>query len=244
MERKEFLKTLGISSVAFPLFVSCSEDEEVAPLNNGNSGTTSEDTAADCMRTASETAGPFPTKDPGSLRRVDIRSDRTGVDLDIEITVLNQSSGCLPLEGAFVDIWHCDKDGYYSEYGGTGMQSANFTSLHFLRGRQVTDSNGKVAFTSIFPGWYNGRATHIHVHIYDSNGNSLLVSQIAFPEGTDSAVNQVNAASDLGYTKGMNGYTYNANDNVFSDGVATELSNISGSISAGYSLTHSMVVNT
>lgn len=241
MERKEFLKKLGIGTMVFPLILSCSKDDDVVPIvdDEVDEGTTN----TDCVSTAAETQGPFPTKDPNALKRVDIVGDRTGVALDIEITILNKNASCAPLEGAIVDIWHCDKDGYYSEYGGTQMQSVNYTSNHFLRGRQVADANGKVAFTSIFPGWYQGRATHIHVHIYDSSGNSLLVTQIAFPEGSNSAVVQVNAASQYGYAKGMSGYTYNANDNVFSDGVSTEMSNISGSISTGFSLRHNIVVS-
>ncbi|HWA32883.1 MAG TPA: hypothetical protein VG737_02080, partial [Cyclobacteriaceae bacterium] len=106
-----------------------------------------------------------------------------------------------------------------------------------------TDANGQVGFKTIFPGWYSGRATHIHVHIYDSSGKSLLVTQIAFPEGTNSAVSLVNASTANGYTKGMNGYTTNANDNVFSDGVANELATLTGSVSAGFALTHTIVVN-
>ncbi len=116
------------------------------------------------------------------------------------------------------------------------MQAVDYTSQDFLRGRQTTDSSGKVSFTSIFPGWYMGRATHIHVHIYDANGNTLLISQIAFPEGTGSAVDLVNASTANGYTKGMTGYTYNNADNVFSDGTATEMSTILGSVNAGYVL--------
>ncbi|UII31056.1 intradiol ring-cleavage dioxygenase [Fulvivirga ulvae] len=242
MERKEFLKTLSLGSMALPLLIRCNGDDDGVTPTSTTDDVTSEDTAADCIETASETAGPFPSKDPASLQRLDIRGDRTGILMDIEITVLDQSNSCIPLEGAIVDIWHCDKDGYYSEYGGTGMQSADFTSQHFLRGRQIADANGKVAFTSIFPGWYTGRSTHIHVHVYDADGNSLLVTQIAFPEGSSSAVNQVNAASDAGYTKGMSGYTTNSTDNVFSDGVSTELANISGDVSSGFYLTHSIVV--
>lgn len=200
-------------------------------------------TAATCTSTNAETEGPFPTKDPSSLVRQNIVADRTGVPLTITITIQNKSNNCNPLEGALVDIWHCDKDGYYSEYGGTSMQSVNFTAVHFLRGRQVTDSNGQVGFVSIFPGWYQSRATHIHVHIYKANGTSLLVTQIAFPEGSNSAVVQVNAASAKGYTKGMSGYTYNSSDNVFGDGVTTEMSSISGSVDDGYALTHTIVVS-
>ena len=237
MEKREFLKRLSLSTIAFPLLMGCqSSDEDPVTAGSDTGSTNSENTASSCTSTNSETAGPYPTKSPGSLVREDIRADRTGVLLDVEITVLNKNQSCIPLENALVDIWHCDKDGNYSEYGG-------FTTVSFLRGRQSTDSNGKVAFTTIFPGWYNGRSTHIHVHIYSSAGRSLLVTQIAFPEGSNSAVNQVNASTANGYNKGMSGYTYNATDNVFSDGVATELANISGSVTSGFNLTHSIVVS-
>jgi protocatechuate 3,4-dioxygenase beta subunit len=232
MERKEFIKRLGFSSLMVPLIAStatnCKED------NDSSIG--------ECVTTNTETEGPFPTKSPSTLQQVDIRSDRTGVAFSIEITVQDKNNNCSPLAGALVDIWHCDKDGYYSEYGGTTMQTVDYTAVHFLRGRQVTDSEGKVSFTSIFPGWYQSRATHIHVHIYNASGNSLLVTQIAFPEGTNSAVQLVNAATAYGYTKGMTGYTYNDNDNVFGDGVDTELSTVSGSVSEGYNLTHTINV--
>lgn len=231
MQRGEFLKKLGMGSVALPLIVSCSKDSDPA----ANTGT--------CTTTNSETAGPFPTINPSTLQMVDIRSDRTGVAFSIEITIQNKNNNCTALQGAIVDIWHCDKDGYYSEYGGTGMQTVDFTAVHFLRGRQVTDSDGKVRFTSIFPGWYTSRATHIHVHIYNASGTSLLVTQIAFPEGSNSAVNLVNAATSYGYTKGMTGYTNNAADNVFSDSVANELATVTGSVTDGYALTHTIVVS-
>lgn len=248
MERKEFLKKLGMGSLVIPLMASCKKDD-VTPTTSSSTTTTtttsssSTSSSTSCTATSSETEGPFPTKSPSSLVMTDIRSDRTGVAFTMEITILNKNNSCAPLSGAIVDIWHCDKDGYYSEYGGTSMQTVDFTAVHFLRGRQVTDANGKVGFTSIFPGWYQSRATHIHVHIYNSAGTSLLVTQIAFPEGTDSAVALVNASTANGYTKGMSGYTYNASDNVFSDSVANELSTVTGSIASGYQLTHSIVVS-
>lgn len=242
MEKREFLKKLSLSTFAFPLIMRCTEKEDPAAGDTTNSPDSS-DTAASCTQTNSETAGPFPTKNPASLQRVSIIGDRTGIPLDVEITILDKNQGCLPLTGALVDIWHCDKDGYYSEYGGTGMQQQDFTNVSFLRGRQTTDANGKVAFETIFPGWYSGRATHIHVHVYSSAGRSLLVTQIAFPEGSQSATVLVNSSTENGYTKGMNGYTYNSRDNVFSDGVATELANLSGTVSNGFNLTHSIVVS-
>ena len=71
---------------------------------------------------------------------------------------------------------------------------------------------------------------------------SLLVTQIAFPEGSSSAVVLVNASTANGYSKGMSGYTYNASDNVFSDGVTNEMSTITGSIAAGFVLEHTINV--
>jgi protocatechuate 3,4-dioxygenase beta subunit len=229
--RKNFLKKFLIGAASVPIILEACKKDSVT------TGTSSGTGSGTCTVSATETAGPFPTITPSSLVRSDIRLDRTGVPLTINITVKNTNNSCSVLSGAIVDIWHCDKDGYYSEYGGTGMQSVNFTTVHFLRGRQTTDANGLVTFTSIFPGWYSGRATHIHVHIYNAAGTSLLITQIAFPEGSNSAVATVNASTANGYTKGMTGYTYNAADGVFSDDTAgAEIAAITGSVSAGYVL--------
>ncbi|MGI4873916.1 MAG: T9SS type A sorting domain-containing protein [Janthinobacterium lividum] len=189
-----------------------------------------------CTVASTETAGPFPTINPANFVRSSITGTRTGVPFTINITVKNVQNNCAAVSGLLVDIWHCDKDGNYSQYGGTTMQTTNYTAQDFLRGRQTTDSSGMVSFTSIFPGWYQSRATHIHVHVYTASGTSLLISQIAFPESATSAVVTVNAATASGYTKGMTGYTYNASDNVFSDGTATEMSTVTGSVAAGYVL--------
>src|ERR1041385_4089205 len=186
MERKEFLKKLGFSMMVAPLIGACSSDDDPTTDNSATTDTTTTDSSTNnggaCTTTPTETAGPFPTKTPSTLAMTDIRSDRTGVTMTVAITIKNKNSSCAALQNAVVDIWHCDKDGNYSEYGGSGMQSTNYTSVHFLRGRQTTDSAGLVTFTSIFPGWYSGRATHIHVHIYNASGTSLLVTQISFPE--------------------------------------------------------------
>lgn len=233
MERKDFIrKSFGVLGAAI-----------VVPSLLKASTTENEESTTTCTVTSSETAGPFPTITPNSLIRTNIVGDRTGIPFDITISIVNINANCSALQGAIVDIWHCDKDGYYSQYGGTSMQTVNYTNNTFLRGRQTTNANGQVAFTSIFPGWYTSRATHIHVHIYDSSGNTLLVTQIAFPEGTNSAVVQANSATSYGYTKGMTGYTYNASDNVFSDSVASEMSTITGSVSAGFDLTHTIYVS-
>ncbi|GAB3717756.1 dioxygenase family protein [Spirosoma lituiforme] len=249
MERKEFLKRgfgslLGIAAIA-PLTGSCSSStvDPVSTTTGGTStstGSSNGSSASNCSVTPSETEGPFPTKVPANLVMKDIRSDRTGVALTINITIKNSNSSCAALAGALVDIWHCDKDGYYSEYGGSGMQSVNYTSVDFLRGRQTTDANGLVSFTSIFPGWYSGRAPHIHVHVYNASGKSLLVTQIAFPYDVTNLV--YTTGQSYGYTKGSQDTT-NERDNVFSDGFTTELATLSGGLSAGYTLTHTIVVS-
>lgn len=233
MERKDFLRNsfgfLGLA-VAAPSLLRAKETN--AELTE----------TLVCSVTNSETAGPFPTITPASYVRTNMIGDRTGVAFTVNINIMNINANCAALQGAIVDIWHCDKDGNYSQYGGTSMQQTNYTTYNFLRGRQTTNSSGLVSFTSIFPGWYTSRATHIHVHIYNSAGTSLLVTQIAFPEGTNSAVALVNASTANGYTKGMTGYTYNASDNVFSDGVGNEMSTVTGSVAAGYVLNHTIYV--
>lgn len=231
MERKDFLKNsigfLGLA-VAVPSLLKAKD--------------ISTENALTCSVTNGETAGPFPTITPASLVRTNMIGDRTGIPFTINININNTNANCAALQGAIVDIWHCDKDGYYSQYGGTAMQTVNYTTNTFLRGRQTTDTNGLASFTSIFPGWYSGRSTHIHVHIYNAAGTSLLVTQIAFPEGAGSAVVLANASTANGYTKGMTGYTYNASDNVFSDGVTNEMSTVTGSVAAGFVLNHTIYV--
>lgn len=226
---------------SLPLFISCKKQEDVTPGSDTTTetGSTNGDSASNCSVTNSETAGPFPTKDPASLSVADIRSDRQGVPMTAKITIKNKNADCAALKDVIVDIWHCDADGNYSEYGGTGMQAVNYTSVHFLRGRQVTDATGTTTFVSIFPGWYGGRAPHIHVHIYNASGKSLLVTQIAFPKST---CDTVYTTATSYYKKGLQDTT-NESDNVFGDGYANELATISGNTTDGYTLTHTIVVS-
>jgi protocatechuate 3,4-dioxygenase beta subunit len=237
MERKHFLRNglaaLGVVAIA-PLAMACKKNTDTTSGSGSGSGTGT----GSCTPAPTETEGPFPTHTPSSYVRTDIRDDRTGVPMTVSITVQNTNASCAALAGAIVDIWHCDKDGYYSEYGGSGMQSVDYTAVHFLRGRQTTNASGVVNFTTIFPGWYSGRTTHIHVHVYNAGGTSLKITQIAFPEGASSPTVLVNTTAS-GYTKGMTGYTYNASDNIFSDDTAgVEIATVTGSVSGGYALTH------
>ncbi|KAA5532935.1 dioxygenase family protein [Paenimyroides baculatum] len=239
MERKDFLKnSLGFLGMALilPKLTGCNgSDDTTVIVDDGGGSNTGGNT--ECKSWPTETEGPFPTKNPSSYQIINIKGDRTGVACEIKIKIEDVNNDCAAAEGIFIDIWHCDKDGNYSQYGATNMQQADYRDYNFLRGRQTTASNGYVTFQSIFPGWYQGRATHIHVHVYKANGTSLKVTQIAFPEGSNSAVITVNAATDYGYTKGMSSYTYNTKDNVFSDDTTgQQIATVTGSVANGYTV--------
>ena len=240
MDRKEFLKkSIGMLSIV-PIIISCSEDD----LNSDGSsqtetGSTNGSSTQNCTVTNSETIGPFPNKDASSLVMANIKGDRSGVAMSMEISIKNVNTGCTALQNVLVDVWHCDAQGNYSQYGGTQMQSTNYSNVNWLRGRQTTNSEGIVGFSTVFPGWYGGRAPHVHVHVYTAAGRSLLVTQIAFPKTICDNVYTI--ATDY-KSKGLQDTT-NERDNVFGDGFANEMATISGSITEGYALKHTIVVN-
>lgn len=235
MDRKKFIRNgiLGIASLATAskLLESCSKSD-----NDETDSSSSGD--GSCTLSPSETKGPFPIKTPSQLVLENIKSDRVGIALLINLKIENKKNNCEPLSGALVDVWHCDKDGNYSEYGGTQMQQTDYTSVHFLRGRQTSDTSGNVSFISIYPGWYQGRAPHVHVEVLSSSGTSLLVTQIAFPETISSQV-----YSSTNYAAHGQADTANATDNVFSDSLADELATISGNLTDGFTLTKTITVN-
>lgn len=240
MERKMFLQN-GLAALGLGLVVplACKKDAKSTSTATSTSSTSS---TGVCTATNDETAGPYPTKTPSSYVRSNIVDGQAGVPLTINITICNTNNSCNVLANAIVDIWHCTAVGYYSEYTDTpggGYSTVDYTSSHFLRGRQTTDSSGLVSFTSIFPGWYSSRAPHIHVHVYNNSGTSLLVTQIAFP--TDICNTVYTTASD--YKAHGTQDTANTADSVFSDSLDTELSTVTGSVANGYTLTHTIYVS-
>jgi len=113
---------------------------------------------------------------------------RPGLPLNIQITVVAPAAGgCAPLVGAQVDVWHCDAGGAYSEVQALGTSGENF-----LRGYQTTDASGVARFVTIYPGWYPGRAVHVHVKVrlFDASGNvtTEATTQLFFD---DSVTDQV-----------------------------------------------------
>ena len=148
-----------------------------ASTTAGTDSTTAVTDAASCEPIPEETAGPFPgdgSNGPDVLAEADVvRSDiRTsigsasgaadGVPLTIELTITDTATGCTPLADAAVYLWHCDREGSYSMYS-DGAEDENY-----LRGVQVTDADGRLSFTSIFPACYSGRWPHAHFEVYAS----------------------------------------------------------------------------
>ncbi len=182
-----------------------------------------------CAVSPSETAGPFPSLH--QLFRSDIREGRTGVSLLLGLSVVNVNAACSPVANANVEIWQCDAEGHYSEYSAGGYDGRAQT---FLRGIQTTDAAGRVTFTTVYPGWYQGRATHIHIEV-KVGGRSVKVTQIAFPESLSAQVH----ASGVYASRGMNP-TSNLRDMVFADSLSSELAVLTGDPAAGYQGTYTV----
>lgn len=141
-----------------------------------------------CVMVPELTEGPYYVD--GVMERSDIRTDpnggeaRPGVPLALTFAVARVAGdACTAFEGAVVDVWHCDALGEYSGVSGPGQSDQG--GSRWLRGYQVTDANGLATFTTVYPGWYSGRAVHIHFKVRTnpaSNSGSELTSQLFFPD--------------------------------------------------------------
>jgi len=136
-----------------------------------------------CVVVPELTEGPYYLD--SNLERVDIRAE-TATGTPVEGATLQlgwqvsqvDGDACVPLEGVIVDVWHCDALGEYSGVAGSDSQD-------FLRGFQRTDANGAASFTTIYPGWYSGRAVHIHFKIRtdpDAEAGFEFTSQLFFDD--------------------------------------------------------------
>uniref|UniRef100_UPI0015762A56 dioxygenase family protein n=1 Tax=Sphingomonas bacterium TaxID=1895847 RepID=UPI0015762A56 len=213
--------------------------------------------SAACIADPTETAGPYPADGTNSasgstsnvltatgIVRSDIRASfistttvATGVQVKITLTLVNVNAACAPLAGYAVYLWHCDRQGHYSLY--------TAASESYLRGVQVTDANGQVTFTTIFPAAYDGRWPHMHFEVFSSLANalggkySILTSQLAMP----SAVCATVFADTTTYPTAASIFksTSLSSDNVFGDNTAAQLAQqtptFTGSAAAGYTAT-------
>lgn len=178
---------------------------------SGGAATSAASTAVpSCIVVPELTEGPYFVEE--NLNRSDIRSDpstgtiKPGVQLNLSLNVSRVSANaCQVLPNAKVDVWHCDAKGAYSDV--SANEGGSTVGQKFLRGYQDTDANGQAKFVTIYPGWYTGRAVHIHFKIRVNN--TEFTSQLFFDDTlSDSILTQV------AYQKSGNRIR-NANDNIY-----------------------------
>lgn len=170
-----------------------------------------------CVVSPEMTEGPYFVDE--KLNRSDIRTNtsdgavKDGTPFELTLRVSKINGGCSVLEGAQVDIWHCDALGVYSDATDPGFSTVG---QDFLRGYQVTDANGVVKFTTIYPGWYQGRAVHIHFKVRGANSsgqNYEFTSQFFFDDAQSEQVFSQGAYASKGTD-----FLRNAQDNIFRGG--------------------------
>ncbi len=220
LSRREVLGLLGLSGASF--LAACAPEVPTSIEPDGlNIAQSTQVTAAEntiqvpsCVVQPELAEGPFYVD--ADFNRSDIRSDpatglvKEGVPLHLQILVSQVSAaGCLPLENARVEVWHCDAMGVYSGVSDRGVDARD---QKFLRGYQTSDSAGKVAFTTIYPGWYSGRCIHIHfkVHYDGIDASRVFVSQLFFDDTLSDEV-----LSQAPYTERGARNTLNSQDRIF-----------------------------
>jgi protocatechuate 3,4-dioxygenase beta subunit len=151
-----FIGTSGAMLLAGPLRPAAGQETPARPRPS-------------CVGRPQQTEGPFFVEE--ALNRADIRSDprsgevQAGVPLRLAFRVSRLSgTRCAPLAGAQVDVWQANATGRYSDSPRPGS-SRSTTRQQYLRGYQLTDAAGDARFLTIYPGWYGGRAVHLHFKI-------------------------------------------------------------------------------
>jgi protocatechuate 3,4-dioxygenase beta subunit len=184
-----------------------------------------------CVLIPAKTEGPYFVDE--KLNRSDIRTDpgdgtaRPGVPVTLTMVVVRADSSCAPVQGAAVDIWHADAGGTYSDIASEGTSGKKY-----LRGLQTTDANGAVTFTTVFPGWYSGRAVHIHFKVRVFSGSSTthqFTSQLFFDPSTANEIYATSAYSSRGTPN-----VANAADMIYGSDGSKLLVQLSKNASGGY----------
>jgi protocatechuate 3,4-dioxygenase beta subunit len=229
LSRRDALKILGVGSAA--LLATYTASQGSSTLISTSSDNIS---ALACVVRPELTIG----RDfiDNQLNRSDIRSEpsdhsvKAGLPLTLNILVSSVANhSCTPIRGAKIDIWQCDALGHYS---GISDPAFDTTGLKFLRGYQLTDAKGAVQFQTIYPGWYSGRAVHIHFTIRTRGANNQdyqFTSQLFFDDTLTDKVYSLKP-----YSEKPQRNTRNANDNIFKTGGQQLLLNLQGNTTSGF----------
>lgn len=189
--RREMLRVLSLGSAA--VFFSYDRLRSISNQSPDLAYGALAATLPSCVVRPEQTEGPYFVDE--KLNRSDIRNDpsdnstKPGVPLRLEFQVSRIAGGaCAPLNGAIVDVWHCDALGVYSD-----VRDSKFDARgkKFLRGYQQTDANGHAGFLTVYPGWYEGRAVHIHFKIRSAAQGTRaqeFTSQLYFDESINDQV--------------------------------------------------------
>ena len=177
MNRNKFFSLIGLSFIS-TVFLSAKEKQELMAQTDCNDPIT-----------PPVPEGPYYKNE--HLNRVDITGNKKGVPIDYIFKV--EDKNCKPIKDAIVDIWQCDAEGHYSDF-----DKENTMNQTWLRGYQKTNEEGECKFTSIFPGWYANRITHLHAKVHINN-TTVLTTNFFFPKNIENEVYQ----SPL-YPKGAN----------------------------------------
>lgn len=221
--RRDTLRLIGAAG-AMALIGCSNKPTTVWPI--GQSDSVVNASSLSCVVKPQQTEGPYFVDE--KLNRSDIRIDtitntmKEGIPLKLRINVSKvNNNGCTPLVGAYVDIWHCDAEGSYSD---VRDRSFDTRGQKYLRGYQITDTNGSVEFQTIYPGWYSGRAVHIHfkIRLFAENQKTYeFTSQLYFD---DTLTDQVHSQSPY-KAKGSRD-TRNSRDGIFSNGGSQLMLNV------------------
>jgi protocatechuate 3,4-dioxygenase beta subunit len=237
LNRREALLALAGAGAAVALVgcgIGSSSTAKATATTGASTAPTSGNTPA-CVARPALTEGPYFVDE--RLNRSDIRSDpsdgsiRQGALLALAFRVSQVTNACAPLAGASVDVWHCDAAGVYSDVNDPGFSTIG---KKFLRGYQVTDSSGVAQFTTIYPGWYQGRTVHIHFKIRSHTGSGAayeFTSQFFFD---DAITDQVYAQAPYS-SKGQRTLR-NEGDSIYRQG-GSQLLLAPAKTAAGYSAT-------
>lgn len=207
--RRDVLAFLGAAGLA-SLVAACDSTKKTGASNSapapGRAASTAGTAASGaCLLSPEQTDGPFFI--PGEAVRVDITEGTPGLPLRLAFVVRDVAK-CAAVPNAAIDIWHADASGNYSGFNATAANRA------FLRGIQVTDARGGAGFRTIYPGWYQGRATHIHVKVH-VGGNVAHTGQLYFDDAISRAV------YDAPPYRGRTGArTLNSQDGIYASGGA------------------------